>query len=335
MVFSEKKTSTPEFKDKLYTYPLSIACLERMKIGGVDQWVLIRGSNRYKPLLLILHGGPGSAQIAFVRRFQAELERKFVVVNWDQRGAGKSRLSGQPSINMSIDQHVSDALELTKTLLQRFGKEKIYLVGHSWGSVIGLNAVHLMPHLFQAYIGIGQVVDVQETGRILYDYALQAARSRNHQKAIRTLESIGYPPSEVTSQNAMLQIKWLERLGGIFNKPHLKREIFKTILVAPEYTLEEKLNYYASSWYCFQRIFDELINVNMFTQIPEVKVPCYFCSGRHDYNTPFELTEKYYHALCAPRKNLYWFDDSGHAPHFEEPERFAAVMTEILSENQL
>jgi pimeloyl-ACP methyl ester carboxylesterase len=332
MIIVKRPPYTPELRDYQYMYPASIACLEKMKIGGVDQWILIRGYNRFKPLLLFLHGGPGTAQIAFARKFQAELERKFVVVNWDQRGAGKSRLPAGESVPMDIGQHVSDTLELVCVLLQRFNREKVYLAGHSWGSIIGLKAAYLHPELFHAYIGIGQVVNVQETGRILYQYTMEAAHRKKKRKAIAELEIIGYPPRVKNSHNAMLQIKWLERLGGVFNKPHLKREILGSILLSPEYTLEEKINYNVSSWNCFCSVFDELLQVNLPEQIPQVEVPSYFCVGRHDYNTPFELVEKYYTLLKAPRKHLYWFDHSGHAPHFEEPEKFMAIMSEIVSE---
>lgn len=305
-----------------------IAYLGKINLGGVDQWILIRGCNRHNPILLCLHGGPGTAQIAFAPRYQAELEKHFVVINWDQRGSGKSFSEQIDKESMSIEQLAADTCELIEAILKRFNRQKLYLLGHSWGSVLGLLAVQNCPDLFYSYISVGQVVDIQETGRILYDFLMESAKKSNNTKALRELESIGFPPAEKNSENIMAQIHWAEKFGGVFRRPGLKKEISRTVIFSPDYTLREKLNYHKASSFSFSSILNQLLEVNMLERVPEVQVPIYMCVGRNDYNTPFELVEKYYNALKAPGKELVWFENSAHAPHFEEPEEFSKFMLE-------
>lgn len=136
----------------------SIATLDSVVLGNIEQSILIRGQNIDNPILLFLHGGPGYPQISFARKFQSKLERDFIIVNWDQRGSGKSYSRHVPQDSMTRDQFIMDTFELIDYLLDRFDQEKIYLAGHSWGSDIGVRVVEQKPLLFYAYIGIGQVI---------------------------------------------------------------------------------------------------------------------------------------------------------------------------------
>lgn len=324
--FKKSKTSfrLRKFEDK--PNGEGISCLDRITLGGVDQWILIRGRNRHNPILLCLHGGPGTAQIAFAPRYQSELEKHFVVVNWDQRGSGKSFSGNITKDSMTISQLVSDTCELVETLLKRFNREKLFLLGHSWGSVLGMLSVQNCPGCFYAYFGLGQVVDIYETGKILYRFLMESATKNNNQKAIKELEAIGFPPAENTSRLILSQIKWAEKLGGVFSRRGLKKEIIKTVIKSDKYSLHEKLNYYKASFFSFDSIIKQLLDVNLMEQVPEVKIPVYFFAGKKDYNTPFELAEKYYKNIKAPEKQFFGFEDAGHAPHFEEPERFSEIL---------
>lgn len=312
----------------------NINSLEEIKIGGINQWILIRGKNIDNPLLLFLHGGPGAAQIAFAPKFQSELEENFIVVNWDQRGSGKSYSSKIPKESMNVDQFVRDTHELVNYLLRRFNKDKIYLAAHSWGSVFGLIAVKRYPELFQAYIGIGQAVDMQETSKILCEYNSTVAKKTNNKKAIKELGGVGdYYIHNKTTRDAWVQIKWLERFGGIFEKRDVKKTIVRELLFSPDYTLLDKARYKLGNYFSFEAVFNELMRINLFKQVPEIKVPAYFCVGCYDYNTPFKLSEQFFKRLKAPWKKIFWFGKSGHAPHFEEPEKFADIfVTKILPE---
>lgn len=173
--------------------PPGIDELEKIDLGGVEQWILIRGQEVDAEVLLFVHGGPGVPNMPFCH-LNAALEKRFVVVQWDQRGAGKSFASDMPSDSMRIDQFVSDTRELSEFLIARFKKEKIYLLGHSWGSVIGAKAASRFPELYHAYIGVSQVTDVMEAQEMLYRETLDAAKSVGNEKAVSELERIGAPP---------------------------------------------------------------------------------------------------------------------------------------------
>ena len=139
--------------------PGSVARLEQVELEGMEQWILIRGTDTRNPVLLWLHGGPGAAQMPLARHFNGELEDDFIVVHWDQRGAGKSNPPGFDETTMYLERYVADTLELTLYLKELLQKDKIYLLGHSWGSQLGLRVVEEAPHLYHAYIGVSQWVD--------------------------------------------------------------------------------------------------------------------------------------------------------------------------------
>src|SRR2546423_11087796 len=163
------------------TSPNGIASLEKVRLGGVGQWVQIRGEDRTEPILLFLHSGPGFPEMPF-SHVNAELEKEFVVVQWDQRGAGKSYSSSIPESSMTIEQFIADTHELVQFLLQRFGRTKLMLVAHSWGSIVGALTVAKYPELFSAYVGISQAVNAPESERAMYRFALETAASQGSEK---------------------------------------------------------------------------------------------------------------------------------------------------------
>lgn len=172
----------------------SITSLEKIKLGGQDQWILIRGVDRTNPIILFLHGGPGTSNMGLLRRYSSELEKHFLLVSWDQRGAGKSFSAKNPESSMTIDQFILDTFELVNYLRERFNKNRIVLAGHSWGSVLGALTVLKYPQLFSAYIGIAQTVNIAENERISYEWTLEQAKKANDKSAVKLLNDIGYPP---------------------------------------------------------------------------------------------------------------------------------------------
>ncbi|WP_448335684.1 alpha/beta fold hydrolase, partial [Bellilinea sp.] len=174
--------------------PGSIAALEKVKLGGTDQWLIIRGNDITKPVLLFLSGGPGGSEAGRVLRFNRELEKHFVVVIWEQRGCGKSYPAYYPPARLSLEQYVSDLIELTDWLRQRFDEEKIYLVGHSWGTIIGVRAVQARPDLFHAYVGTAQMVNLRQTDQMIYDIVLSHAQKIGDSAFVETLQKQGRPP---------------------------------------------------------------------------------------------------------------------------------------------
>lgn len=161
----------------------SIAFLEKHLIGGINQWLLIRGQDSRKPILLWIHGGPGAAQIGFNRHYCTDLEQDFIVVNWDQRGAGLSYSSRIPPETMNIDQMVDDLIEIVKQLCSRFQQQKVYLLGHSWGTILSILAVKRYPELFHGYFSVCQLVNFSENERASYEFTLRQAQETANKKA--------------------------------------------------------------------------------------------------------------------------------------------------------
>ncbi len=316
--------------------PNSIASLEKVRIGGVDQWILIRGTDRSNPVLLFLHGGPGAAEMTTEHYFGPELEKHFVVVHWDQRGAGKSYSLKIPRESMNINQFVSDAHELVLLLRERFNTDKIYLMGHSWGSMLGVWLVQKYPELFCAYIGIGQVVDIERNEAVSYRFVLDEAKNRNNKTALRQLEKIGPPPYENRPER-MTQRNWLNRFGGAAYQKSSMGWMIKIALGAKEYTAGDFVKFLIGVEYSDKLMEDQLLNVNFLKDAPRLEIPVYFFAGRHDYNTPWELVQEYYDKLDAPKgKHLVWFENSAHSPNLEEPEKFSRVMVDqVLKDTYL
>lgn len=166
----------------------SLVTLEKISLGGINQWISIRTKDIQNPILLYLHGGPGTPVMPLFRHFQAPLENYFIVIQWDQRGAGKSFSWHIPKESMTIEQFISDLHELIVLLCKRFNKEKIYLMGHSWGSVLGIKIVQRYPQLFHAYIGVGQASNTIETEKIMYRFVLNKSKELGDKKAVKRLK---------------------------------------------------------------------------------------------------------------------------------------------------
>jgi pimeloyl-ACP methyl ester carboxylesterase len=304
------------------TSPDGIESLEKIRLGGVEQWILIRGQDKSNPVLLDLHGGPGAAEIAFARFFHTRLENHFTVVHWDQRGAGKSFSPDIAQESMTMEQFISDTRELVETLRERFSVSKVYVAGHSWGSLLGILTVSRYPELFCAYVGTGQLVDASENDAISYQFTLDKARESGNKKAIRQLEEIGPPPYDY--KRLIIQRKWLDRFGGVYQSPNAsKGSLLKLALTSPDYSLMDFFRYFRGTLFSLKYMLPHLYEINLFEEVPIIDVPVYFLVGKHDSNTPVQLTERYYQKLNASHgKQLMWFEKSGHMVTFDEPEKY-------------
>ncbi len=324
--------STPAITDAQgHLVPGSIASLEKVTLGGVEQWLLIRGEDATKPVILFVHGGPGAAEMAVLRGCTRELERHFVVVVWDQRGAGKSFAAVDPESAMNIRQFVADTHELADSLRRRFHQGKIYLAGHSWGSVLGVLTVRQYPELFHAYVGIGQVVNMKENERLSYEWTLAQAEQARDSKAVAKLRRIGAPPytgdwqAKTIAQRTLLGKYHGEAYGNSNGAlPLFVRGLWN----ASEYTWPDKLNFFRGAMASMRLLWPELLTVDLFERAPRLLVPVYLMMGRHDYETPHPLAEAYLAVLQAPHKELIWFENSAHLPHIEESARFNRVLIE-------
>ncbi|MFJ7730215.1 alpha/beta fold hydrolase [Neobacillus sp. NPDC097160] len=305
----------------------SISVIENVIIGGLNQSILIRGENVNNPLMLFLHGGPGTAQIGFAPKFQSNLEKKFTVINWDQRGAGLSYAKNIRKEDLTIENMVNDTVELVKYLLGRFNEEKIFLVGHSWGTVLGILTVKKAPELIHAYIGIGQVVNMRDGEKISYDYTLRKANDLKNKKALKELNKVEFNPNDLKYLD--IQRKWLTKFGGSFIGVTMYNLIYSNMLFATEYTIKDWMSYMKAGKFSLDALWQELVEVNFLETISELEVPVWFLVGKYDYQTPFQLVEQYFNTLECPKKELVWFENSGHLLNYEETDKFNEVCLNI------
>jgi pimeloyl-ACP methyl ester carboxylesterase len=326
----------------------SLVTLEKISLGGINQWISIRAKNVQNPILLYLHGGPGTPVMPLFRHFQAPLEDYFIVVQWEQRGAGKSFSWLIPKESMTIEQFISDLHELIILLCKRFHKKKIFLMGHSWGSILGIMAVQRYPQLFHTYIGVGQASNTVETEKIMYQFAINKSKELDDKKSVKTLKKIGPPFKGMQPPYAnfykggyfsKIRVYGLiARYGGLIYNVSGYRSLVKYFLrylplLKPEYTLLDLIRISQGNFFSTKTLMKELLTVNLSEQVPEVKVPVYFLMGRHDYNWSAELAKKYFDVLKTPKKEFIWFEQSAHAPNGEEPVKFnKLIIDKVLQE---
>lgn len=315
------------------TKPGGVASLEKIRLGGVDQWIQIRGEDRTRPILLFLHGGPGFPQMPF-SHLNAELEKDFVVVEWDQRGAGKSYSRSIPGDSMRIEQFVADTHDLALLLLRRFHAPKCYLVAHSWGSIIGALTVARYPELFYAYVGIGQVAGVPETEQVRYQFALDSARKENNQRALDELGLIGRPPHASFAQCRVME-KWVDHYARARHRGIPPTQMVWWALESPAYSWIDLARIPLGARYSFDSLWREIFyQFDLFKQGPRLEVPVYLFLGRYDEVVTTEVAQRYFEALVAPRgKQLIWFEKSGHWPHFNERQKYRSTLVDrVLKE---
>ena len=207
--------------------------LEEITLGGIKQSILIESQDFTKPILLILHGGPGFAMMPLFHQKNRELENHFIVVNWDQRGAGKSYSSNIPIDSMTLAQFVEDAYQLTQYLKQKYNREKIYIIGHSFGTVLGMLLIQKYPQDYFAFAGVGQVVDVIANEQYSYSFALDKAKDTNNTIAINELETVGYPNNEgeyLDDSGYDITMKWMSYYGGDIYGKTSSQEIENSLL---------------------------------------------------------------------------------------------------------
>jgi pimeloyl-ACP methyl ester carboxylesterase len=321
---------------RTYTPPIGtpngIAELRPVELNSYPQWLLIRGQDVSKPLLLFLHGGPGESNMWLAEYTMSELERHFICVNWDQRGTGRSFRPGPPPDSMTIDQFVQDTIALIELLCARFGQRKVLLLGHSWGSVLSMKVAAARPDLLYAVIGMGQVVNNRLGEEISYRHVLERAHAEHNRKAIRILEHLGGSDT-FRKDSTFVQRRWLVHFGGVMHAL-APAAVIPIVLSAPELSIVDCIRglQRADLKFSCRLMGDELMRVNLQQEIPELTIPVIFFTGRYDYNVPFSLTEQFYQSLRAPYKQLIWFEHSAHMVHMEEPEKFQRALIAIGDE---
>jgi pimeloyl-ACP methyl ester carboxylesterase len=324
-----KQSRTPPFKGAAgATVPGSVAEAGFLTLGGAEQYVLIRGRDRSAPLLIILHGGPGSSETALFRAFNNALEDAFVVVYWDQRGAGRSYAASIDPASMTTERFLADLDELVDAMLARFGRRKAVLLGHSWGSVLGVLYAERHPQKVAAYVGVGQVADMAESEAQSYAFTLAEAQRRRHRRALKALAAIGPPPHD--ERQVGVERRWLMAFGGAFGPGFsLPRTIWRA-LRTPESSPLDLVRLLQGSMFSLKRLWPELIAVNLRRDARRLATPVFFILGRHDMQVVAGLGAAYFDELEAPHKELFWLENSGHFLPFEEPAAFNRVLIDVV-----
>lgn len=313
--------------------PGSIAELASVRLGGTDQAILIRAHSPNRPVLLYLSGGPGQSDLGWSRVYFGELTQAFVVVGWDQRGAGKSYAALDPTSSWTLEQAVSDTVELTNYLRERFDEEKIYLMGESWGSVLGVLAVQRHPELYHAWIGSGQMVSPHETDRQIYRDLLEYADQSGDAALRGQLETYGEPPYADVYGYTMA-ISHYDKLYRPYTPPqaYLERGAASGMgplrNMASEYTLVEKVNVVRGLLDMGSVLYPQLAGVDFRRDVPQLAVPVYVLDGEAEMAARRDLMLEWYAQLEAPLKRRYGFADAAHAVAFEEFEALGRILTE-------
>jgi proline iminopeptidase len=316
---------------------LGVDELFKTKIGGIDQWFHTRGLNRTDPVLLYLHGGPGTPMMPFESLFQSAMEMQFIVVNWDQRCAGKTYFEN-PDLDCTksanYGQMVDDAADVVDLLKRRYEKRQIIVLGHSWGSILGLGLIQKRPRDIAAYVGTGQVVDMDQNEAIGYKATLDEARRRKNAEAIRALEGIApYPDSRGLGAGNKIEIlrDWENAFGfGISRRfrEQSTRALTNAALASPEYSLRDMSFFFKDLDVVIPQLMRDVGAFKTKNLGTDFQVPMFFFLGRHDWQTPSTLAAQWKRAITAPSKKVIWFENSAHFPMIDEADAFARALTD-------
>lgn len=319
---------TPPFKGP-HGEPLagSIAHIEYLRLGGVEQWVMIRGENVANPPLILLHGGPGLGETAFFRHFNAPLEKVYTVVYWDQRGAGKSYDPDIPKPAMTLERFVSDLGELVDAVCKRLGQTQVVILGHSWGSALGTLYAARSPEKVATYVGCAQIGDWGAGESISYAYALAEAQRHGRRRAVEKLREIGPPPHSAANllTERTLVMSFAESARAMWSTA-------RAVLAGSESSILELPDGLRGFRFSLEALWPEVCRLNLLERVPRLPMPAFFLLGRKDHWVPPEASMAYIEALTAPSKEVIWFERSGHEMFVDEPDKFNAVMIErVLS----
>lgn len=316
--------------------PKSISTIEKVTLGGLEQYYMVRGADSTKPVMLFLHGGPGLPEMTFLKNSNPAIEKNFVMVYWEQRGAGKSYSKNISPQSMNLPQFISDTRELSEILARRFDQQKIYIMGHSWGSFLGILTAWQHPELFHAFIGVGQVCHQYKSEQISLRWAREQAHDRHCEKAVKALSKIQLPDSTADGKAWLNYLKvertWVNKFGGgRTHKPSGLWPISKMVLTTEEYSLREKLSFLSGNLFSMEHLWPEIINRNLSNEIESMQIPVYIFHGQYDYQTSYSVAKAFFDQLKAPRKEFFTFENSAHSPLMEEVDKFNAIVNKIAN----
>jgi len=305
-------------------------------INGEKQGMFLRGEDKNKPVLLFLHGGPGSPELAMGSGQEdksARLEQEFVVCYWDQRGAGMSYNSDLDVSTMTPEQLVEDTKAVTLYLMERFNQEKIYILGHSWGSYLGIKTVEKYPEYYHAFMGVGQVVNQTESEKLAYQYMVEEANRRDDKAALKELARFDVNADDFPQQKYIMsaRTKYMNKYGiGIMHKDFSMGSMVIDTLLFEGYTFKEKLGFIRGMKFSQDNLFSYITEDNLIETSNRFEIPIYILHGDYDYQVSQVLAKEYWDVIEAPDKKYYAFTNSAHSPFWEEHDKFMEDIRDIL-----
>lgn len=306
--------------------PNGIQRLEKVRIGGIDQWVSIRGRDKRNPVLLVIHGGPGYVLMPMSWWSSRDWEEYFTVVQWDQRGSGKTYLINDPNKvgpTMTLARTVSDAEEMTNWLRNQLGKKKIFLLAHSAGTSVGLQIAERHPDWLYAYIGVGELANMPESERRGWKFVMDEARRQGNTQAERELEAIApyFAPAHPSPlKDVFVERKWVSAFGGTMAFRDGSKTDTDLGELSPDYTDAEIPHIWEGNKFTENYILADVLSHDW--SVPKLDCPVIIFAGRHDYIANSQVAAEWFAKLEAPSKQFVWFEDSGHMPMTEEPGKF-------------
>jgi pimeloyl-ACP methyl ester carboxylesterase len=305
-----------------------------IEIGGIKQGFFLRSENPENPVILFLHGGPGSPELAIIYPYETSerLEKYFTVCYWDQRGAGMSYSNSIDPATMTLEQMIEDTRQITEYLKNRFNQEKIYLMGHSWGSYLGIKTIEKHPDNYLAFIGIGQVTNQVESEKLAYDYMLQYAMEINDKSAVKNLGKFNKDASDFPTFEYIGTVRspLMNKYGiGLMRDNFSMAGLVKDILFFNGYTLSEKIKFIQGMSFLLIHLWDDVVKDNLFESSISFQVPVYIAHGKYDFQVSYTLAREYFEIIEAPEKSFFTFENSAHSPNAEEPEKFVQIIRNI------
>ncbi|QOX64311.1 alpha/beta hydrolase [Anoxybacterium hadale] len=316
-------------------YENGISTREGVIIGGKKQYFFIAGENKNNPVLLFLHGGPGSPEVAMHQFMPGErLEERFTVCYWEQRGAGLSYGARLEADKMTLELMVSDTIELTEHLMERFNQKQIYIMGHSWGTFLGTKVISAKPEYYKAYFGIGQVSDQLESERAAYGFLLQHATEIKDEKAVRDLKKTDPNKDDFPTDEYLraARTNYMNKYGvGIKHIENYKMaELIKAVFLFEGYSALDFMKYGLGSKFSTDKMFHIVTRENLMRTTNQFEVPIYIFHGVYDLQVSYSLALQYFELMKAPEKAFYSFEHSAHSPNFEETKLFLEIVFSLL-----
>jgi pimeloyl-ACP methyl ester carboxylesterase len=314
--------------------PNGIDEAKAVEIGGIRQWITVRGRDQRNPILLVLHGSPAAPDLPSRYLFEEPWTDYFTVVEWDQRGSGKTYKLNDPqkvAPTMHADRMAQDTEELVAYLRATYEKKKIFALGHSWGTILGLNLAAHRPDWLYAYIGVGQIVNMREGERICYDWVLNTARKAGDTHAVKELEAIApypEPNGALPLEKINVERKWSVHYGGLTYGRQSYDFWENAEKISPDYSETDFKAIDAGSGFSLPKLLPDMATTD-FTKLTRLSCPVLIFAGRHDYTTPSEPVQRWFDRLEAPAKRWIWFENSAHMIWAEEPGRVLVSLVQF------